>query len=77
MYKISAVWGAHEGSLLLWAFFLSGWSAAIAFFSRNMPLPVVARVLSVMGMITHRLSAFHVADFEPLRPDLSRTLRRG
>ncbi len=52
MYKISAVWGAHEGSLLLWAFLLSAWSAAIAFFSRNLPLPVVARVLSVMGMIT-------------------------
>jgi cytochrome c-type biogenesis protein CcmF len=52
MYKISAVWGAHEGSLLLWAFLLAAWSAAIAFFSRNMPLPVVARVLSVMGMIT-------------------------
>ncbi|MDJ0807246.1 MAG: heme lyase CcmF/NrfE family subunit [Gammaproteobacteria bacterium] len=52
IYKISAVWGAHEGSLLLWAFFLAAWSAAIAFFSRNLPLPVVARVLSVMGMIT-------------------------
>ena len=52
MYKISAVWGAHEGSLLLWAFLLSAWGAAIAFFSRNLPLPVVARVLSVMGMIS-------------------------
>jgi cytochrome c-type biogenesis protein CcmF len=52
VYKISAVWGAHEGSLLLWAFLLSGWSAAIALFSRNLPLPVVARVLSVMGMIS-------------------------
>ncbi|MGD8587256.1 MAG: heme lyase CcmF/NrfE family subunit [Chromatiales bacterium] len=52
MYKISAVWGAHEGSLLLWAFLLSAWSAAIALFSRNLPLPVVARVLSVMGMIS-------------------------
>ncbi|RDH90903.1 MAG: heme lyase NrfEFG subunit NrfE [endosymbiont of Seepiophila jonesi] len=52
LYKISAVWGAHEGSLLLWAFLLAAWSAAIAFFSRNLPLPVVARVLSVMGMIS-------------------------
>jgi len=52
MYKISAVWGAHEGSLLLWAFLLAAWASAIAFFSRNLPLPMVARVLSVMGMIT-------------------------
>jgi cytochrome c-type biogenesis protein CcmF len=52
MYKISAVWGAHEGSLLLWAFLLSCWGAAIALFSRNLPLQMVARVLSVMGMIS-------------------------
>ncbi len=52
IYKISAVWGAHEGSLLLWAFLLSCWGIAIASFSRNMPLEMVARVLSVMGMIS-------------------------
>jgi cytochrome c-type biogenesis protein CcmF len=52
VYKISAVWGAHEGSLLLWAFLLAGWSVAIASFSRNLPLEMVSRVLSVMGMIS-------------------------
>ncbi|MEJ2402745.1 MAG: heme lyase CcmF/NrfE family subunit [Candidatus Thiodiazotropha sp.] len=52
IYKISAVWGAHEGSLLLWAFLLSCWGIAIASFSRNLPLEMVARVLSVMGMIS-------------------------
>ncbi len=52
MYKISAIWGAHEGSLLLWAFLLASWGAAIATFSRNLPLTMVARVLSVMGMIS-------------------------
>ncbi len=52
LYKISAVWGAHEGSLLLWAFMLGGWTAAIAAFSHNLPEAVVARVLSVMGMIS-------------------------
>ncbi|MCU7871879.1 MAG: heme lyase CcmF/NrfE family subunit [Candidatus Thiodiazotropha sp. (ex Lucinoma borealis)] len=52
MYKISAVWGAHEGSLLLWAFLLAAWSVAIASFSRNLPLEMVSRVLSVMGMIS-------------------------
>jgi cytochrome c-type biogenesis protein CcmF len=52
LYKISAVWGAHEGSLLLWAFLLAAWSAAIALFSRNLPIEIVARVLAVMGMIS-------------------------
>ncbi|MCU7881301.1 MAG: heme lyase CcmF/NrfE family subunit [Candidatus Thiodiazotropha sp. (ex Lucinoma aequizonata)] len=52
MYKISAVWGAHEGSLLLWAFLLAAWSVTIASFSRNLPLEMVSRVLSVMGMIS-------------------------
>jgi cytochrome c-type biogenesis protein CcmF len=51
IYKVSAVWGAHEGSLLLWATLLSAWGAAVATFSRNLPLPVIARVLSVQGMI--------------------------
>jgi cytochrome c-type biogenesis protein CcmF len=52
IYKISAVWGAHEGSLLLWAFLLACWGVAIASFSRNLPLEMVSRVLSVMGMIS-------------------------
>ncbi len=51
LYKVSAVWGAHEGSLLLWVFFLSAWGAAIAATGRNLPNEVVARVLSVMGML--------------------------
>ena len=34
-YRISAVWGAHEGSLLLWSLILSGWTVAVAVFSRN------------------------------------------
>ncbi|MCB1552467.1 MAG: heme lyase CcmF/NrfE family subunit, partial [Xanthomonadales bacterium] len=51
-YRFSAVWGGHEGSLLLWVFVLSIWTAAVATFSRSLPAPVVARVLSVMGMIS-------------------------
>ncbi len=51
IYKVSAVWGAHEGSLLLWGLMLGGWGAAVAMFSRNLPEEVVARVLSVMGII--------------------------
>ncbi|SMF41009.1 cytochrome c-type biogenesis protein CcmF [Alteromonadaceae bacterium Bs31] len=50
-YKISAVWGGHEGSLLLWILILAGWSLAVSVLSRNLPLDVLARVLSVMGMV--------------------------
>jgi cytochrome c-type biogenesis protein CcmF len=51
VYKVSAIWGAHEGSLLLWTLILGGWGAAVATFSRNLPPRVVARVLSVLGMV--------------------------
>ncbi len=50
-YKLSAVWGAHEGSLLLWVLILSGWTFAVSVFSRHLPIELVSRVLSVMGMI--------------------------
>jgi cytochrome c-type biogenesis protein CcmF len=52
LYRFSAVWGAHEGSLLLWVLILSTWTIAVATFSRSLPLPVVARVLAVMGWIS-------------------------
>jgi Cytochrome c biogenesis factor len=50
-YKVSAIWGAHEGSLLLWVLMLAGWGAAVAQFSRHLPLPMIARVLSVQAMV--------------------------
>jgi cytochrome c-type biogenesis protein CcmF len=52
VYKVSAVWGAHEGSLLLWALILSGWTVAVSLFARDLPAVMLARVLSVMGMIS-------------------------
>ncbi|MEM7304576.1 MAG: heme lyase CcmF/NrfE family subunit, partial [Pseudomonadota bacterium] len=51
-YRISAVWGAHEGSLLLWVLALAGWGFAVSVFSRSLPEDVIARVLAVMGMIS-------------------------
>ena len=51
-YKISAIWAAHEGSLLLWVLILSGWTLAVARFSRTLPLDMVARVLSVLGFVS-------------------------
>lgn len=51
-YRLSAVWGSHEGSLLLWIWLLSLWSAAVAVFSRHLPQEAVARVLGIMGLIS-------------------------
>lgn len=51
-YRLSAVWGSHEGSLLLWIWLLSCWSLAVAIFSCQLPQESVARVLAVMGMIS-------------------------
>ncbi|MCG7913831.1 MAG: heme lyase CcmF/NrfE family subunit [Candidatus Thiodiazotropha weberae] len=65
IYKISAVWGAHEGSLLLWAFLLAAWSVAIAAFSRNLPLEMLSRVLSVMGMVSIGFMLFMLLTSNP------------
>lgn len=64
-YKISAVWGAHEGSLLLWAFILAGWTFAVAIFSRQLPEEMLARVLSVMGMISIGFLLFLIVTSNP------------
>jgi cytochrome c-type biogenesis protein CcmF len=58
MYRFSAVWGAHEGSQLLWALILAVWTAAVALFSRRLPERVVARVLGAMGAISTGFLAF-------------------
>ena len=52
IYLVSGVWGAHEGSLLLWALTLALWTAAVTLFSRSVPDAMVARVIGVMGMIS-------------------------
>ena len=58
IYKISAVWGAHEGSLLLWVFLLGGWTAVVSLLGRRLPDVMLARVLAVMGMISIGFLAF-------------------
>ncbi|MEM8498687.1 MAG: heme lyase CcmF/NrfE family subunit [Pseudomonadota bacterium] len=50
-FKLSAVWGNHEGSILLWILIHAGWTLAVAVFSRQLPIDILARVLSIMGMI--------------------------
>ena len=52
LYLVSGVWGAHEGSLLLWAWVLSCWTGLVACFSKTIPETTVARVLGVMGLVS-------------------------
>jgi len=51
IYRLSAVWGAHEGSLLLWSLTLTGWMVAVALSSRHLPESFAARVLGVMSLV--------------------------
>ena len=51
MYKFSAVWGAHEGSILLWVLVLSVWASCIPILSSNMPKKIIIDMLSIMGIL--------------------------
>ena len=51
-FRIAAVWGGHEGSLLLWALILSVWTLAVSLFSKHIPDAMRARILGVMGLIS-------------------------
>ena len=64
-YKFSAVWGAHEGSLLLWALILGGWTFAVSIGSRQLPQVMLARVLAVMGMISVGFLLFLILTSNP------------
>ena len=64
-FKISAVWGGHEGSLLLWVFSLTAWTMAVAKFSKNVEQEFISRVLAVMGMIAAAFIAFTLLTSNP------------
>ena len=64
-YRFAAVWGAHEGSLLLWILVLATWSVAVAAFSRNLPAAFVSRVLGVLGLISAGFMTFTLATSNP------------
>ncbi len=51
-YRVAAIWGGHEGSLLLWTFILTIWTVAVAQFSKHLPQEMVARVIGVMGLVS-------------------------
>lgn len=69
-YKICAVWGGHEGSLLLWILMLSGWTLAVAVFSRSLPLDMQARVLGVLGFIAVGFLLFIIITSNPFERTL-------
>ena len=66
-YRVAAVWGNHEGSMLLWVLMLGLWSVAVSIFSRRLPPPFVARVLGIMGLISAGFLAFLLFTSNPFQ----------
>ncbi|MBS0569701.1 MAG: heme lyase CcmF/NrfE family subunit [Proteobacteria bacterium] len=64
-YRFPAVWGAHEGSLLLWILILNVWTVAVAAFSRHLPGALMARVLGVLGFISCGFLLFTILTSNP------------
>jgi len=65
IYRISGVWGAHEGSLLLWVFILSTWTAILAMYSKRYPVDMGAGVISVLGFISIGFILFTIFTSNP------------
>ncbi len=65
MYRIAAVWGAHEGSMLLWILILSFWTLAVCVFSRGLPETFAARALGVLGLLSIGFIVFVLATSNP------------
>lgn len=64
-YRIAAVWGAHEGSLLLWAWILVAWTLAVSLLSKSLPPSFAARVLGVLGLVSLGFLAFTLFTSNP------------
>lgn len=65
IYRFTATWGSHEGSLLLWTFILGLWTFAVTLFSRHLPDDMVARVIGVMGLVSCGLLLFMLLTSNP------------
>ncbi len=66
-YRVTAVWGGHEGSLLLWVMMLAGWMIAVVIFSRSLSKPFLARVLAVMSWIVIGFLLFTILTSNPFQ----------
>lgn len=64
-YKLAAIWGGHEGSLLLWILLLTLWSTAFVFFSKKLPFLFRARVLSILLILSFGFLLFILATSNP------------
>lgn len=64
-YRLAAVWGGHEGSLLLWVLLLALWTVSVAVFSNSLPFAMVARVIGVLGLISCGFLAFILTTSNP------------
>ncbi|RJS92071.1 heme lyase CcmF/NrfE family subunit [Salinisphaera sp. Q1T1-3] len=64
-YRLGAIWGAHEGSLLLWMMELAMWSLAVALASRSLPREVASGVLAVMGLVSVGFLLFTLTTSDP------------
>ncbi|WP_432697763.1 heme lyase CcmF/NrfE family subunit [Marinobacterium sp. YM272] len=76
-YRLSAVWGGHEGSLLLWVLILTGWTVAVALKSDNLPTDIRARVLAVMGLIATGFILFVLFTSSPFERHLPQSPQDG
>lgn len=65
LYRVAAVWGGHEGSLLLWMLLLSGWTLAVVVSGRHLPRDIYARIIGVMGFISAGLMLYILAASNP------------
>lgn len=64
-YRVTALWGAHEGSLLLWILLLAGWTVAVSFGAARLPPHFAARVLGVLGVVSFGFLLFTLATSNP------------
>ncbi|MFI4914632.1 MAG: heme lyase CcmF/NrfE family subunit [Steroidobacterales bacterium] len=64
-YRVTALWGAHEGSLLLWIFVLSLWTVAVAWRAKSLPPAFAARALGVLGLVSFGFLLFTLATSNP------------
>ncbi|HUU24694.1 MAG TPA: heme lyase CcmF/NrfE family subunit [Methyloceanibacter sp.] len=65
LYKISGVWGNHEGSMVLWVLILALFGAAVATFGNNLPRQLQANVLAVQGSIAVAFLLFIIITSNP------------
>jgi len=65
MYKVTAVWGGHEGSVLLWILILVCWTVAVARYSRSLPDAFTSRVIGVLGLLSTGFLLFALLTSNP------------